>query len=129
MGSRVDSRDVLDPNAITIRPFSALRIGHFRRTGPNSWDDYEYQPEQGGEVVEVMPRLRVQLERSGSELRMRRQGRVIRVRWTPNESDLAKMRRLSKVAQREFFIERHLDVYANTAGAGAAAVIASKLRS
>ncbi|MBW2732427.1 MAG: hypothetical protein JRH20_08520 [Deltaproteobacteria bacterium] len=127
MGASVDARDVLDPNAITVRGFSAQHIGYFTRTGPNSWDDYEYRAKEG-EDLEVMPRIRIQLERFGCELRMRREGRVIRVRWIPNEGDLARTRRLSKAAQRDFFSENYLDIYANSAGVGAAAVIASKLR-
>lgn len=124
---RVDARDVLDPNAKTLRAFRAQVVGHFRRTGPNSWDDYKLVREEG-EVLTVNPKLRVQLESYGVELRMRKDGRVVRVRWLPSEEEEPTSRKLSPDALREHFCSRYLEVFASARGQGAAAVIAQKLR-
>ena len=34
----IDSRDALDANAPTKRPFRGAVVGHYRPTGPNCWD-------------------------------------------------------------------------------------------
>jgi hypothetical protein len=47
---RVDSRDVLDPNARTKAPFRGQIVGHYRPTGPNAWDAYEYVEADGGRI-------------------------------------------------------------------------------
>ena len=50
MGKRIDARDVLDPDGKTIRSFHGRIVASFRRTGPNSWDDYERVPGDGGPI-------------------------------------------------------------------------------
>ena len=125
---RVDARDVLDPNAKTLRSFRAQVVGYFRRMGPNSWDDYKLVMKEGA-VIEVNPKLRIQLEKHGVDLRMRKDGRVVRVRWIPDDDEAEELKRASPDERREAFCERYLEVFANARGAGAAAVIASKLRS
>ncbi len=123
---RVDARDVLDPNAKTLRSFRAQIVGHFRRIGPNSWDDYKLVREEGEELT-VNPKLRVQLEAFGAELRMRKDGRVVRVRWLPTEAEQRALRKASPDELREHFCGEYLEVFAHAGGAGAAAVIAQKL--
>jgi hypothetical protein len=124
---RVDARDVLDPNAKTLRGFHGKVVGYFRRCGPNSWDDYVYRAEDGDEV-DVYPQLRVQLEERGPEFRMRRDGKVVRVRWIPSKDERKELRRANEKKLREALIEGYLDTYQNKAGKGAVAVIANKLR-
>jgi hypothetical protein len=85
MPARVDARDVLDADATTSRAFSGRVVGAFRRSGPNSWDDYVLVDEDGG-PIEVFPGVPIQVE-DGASFRMRRQGEVIRVAWTPDDGD------------------------------------------
>ena len=73
---RVDARDVLDANAMTSRTVSGRVVGFYRRTGPNSWDDYELVDDDGG-PIEVYPDTPIQVEKQGAAFRMRRQGHVI----------------------------------------------------
>jgi hypothetical protein len=126
MPERVDARDVLDANAMTVKAFAATILGYFRRTGPNSWDDYEFTRDRQGDV-EVNPGIRVQLERRGTDLRMRRRGTVIRVRWQPGPDDPADVRSAASAARRAYFVATYLSDYDDAPGIGAAAVIAKKL--
>ena len=84
MSRRVDARDVLDADATTRRTVSGRVVGVFRRSGPNSWDDYVLVDEDGG-LIEVFAETPIQVEASGSTFRMRRKGEVIRVTWTPED--------------------------------------------
>jgi len=125
---RVDARDVLDPDAETRRTFRARVLGHFKPTGPNSWDDYVFVSSAEGEELEVLPGLPVQLERRGPQLRLRRQGRVLRLEWLPDDAVLAELGEDdSPAARRKRFIADPLRSFREAAGQGAAAVIASKL--
>ncbi len=124
---RVDARDVLDPNAKTVRPFRAQIVGHFRRVGPNAWDDYKLVHRDEGAFV-VNPELHVQIESHGVDLRIRKDGRVVRVRWLPDASDASQIERATPDEKRAFFGERYLEIFESAKGAGAAAVIASKFR-
>lgn len=127
MSERIDSRDVLDADAETRRPFRAVIIASFRRTGPNAWDDYELVLEEGEEVLEVQPGVTVMLERSGPELRLRRKGKVYRVRWMPSDDDPAALGDASASEQRAYLLAHYVRAYAEAAGIGAAAFIARKL--
>ena len=127
---RVDARDVLDPDAETRRPFRARVLGHFKPTGPNAWDDYVFVSTAGGEELEVLPGLPVQLEHRGPQLRLRRQGRVLRLEWLPDAADLAALAEDdSPASRRRRFVAEHLSTFREAAGRGAAAVIAAKLGS
>jgi hypothetical protein len=121
----VDARDVLDANGKTKRAFSAEIIGHYRRTGPNSWDDYEYVSRPEGSV-DVLPGLRIQLERHGPTLRMRIEGRVVRVRWKPTAEQQLELDRSGKEI-RSYFVSEYISAFDEAEGAGAA-VFAGKLR-
>ena len=127
MRERVDARDVLDANALTTRPFTGQVVGYFRRTGPNSWDEYEFLRDDQG-PVEVNPGLRVQLERNGVELRTRRHGVVYRVRWTPGRDDPPELANAGATQRRAYFIVTYLSDYDDAPGIGAAAFIARKLQ-
>lgn len=120
---RVDARDVLDPDGKTRCRFRGRVLGRYRRSGPNAWDDYVFHSESGGEI-EVLPGLKVQLERFGARLRMRRGGEVLRVEWIPPEE----LSGASSKALREAFLERCVATFDEDPGRGAAAVIATKLR-
>lgn len=124
MPQRVDARDVLDANARTVRPFQATVRGHFRRTGPNSWDDYLLVRDPP-ETIEVGVDIPVQLEPRGIELRLRRRGKVLVVRWTPAPDEGAEV--MSSAEQRQYFVARYLVADRAAPGIGAAAVIARKL--
>lgn len=125
VGLRVDARDVLDPNGKTKRAFRGEVVGRFRRTGPNGWDDYVYEREDG-RPVDVLPGIKVQVEPTGAAVRMRRRGAVVVVRWAPTEAESAGLDENDE--GRAVFLERYIDVFGETAGKGAAAFIASKLR-
>jgi len=84
---RVDARDVLDANAMTSCTLSGRVVGFYRRTGPNSWDDYELVVEDGG-PIEVYPEMPIQVENQGAEFRMRRKGQVIVVAWVPEPGEI-----------------------------------------
>jgi hypothetical protein len=81
---RVDARDVLDADATTSRAFSGRIVGAYRRSGPNSWDDYELVDEDGG-TIEVFAQTPIQVEEDGATFRMRRKGEVVLVAWTPED--------------------------------------------
>ena len=84
MPRRVDARDVLDADATTSRAFPGRVVGVYRRTGPNSWDDYVLVDEDGG-PIEVSAETPIQVEEDGATFRMRRRGEVIVVAWTPED--------------------------------------------
>jgi hypothetical protein len=86
MPRRVDARDVLDADATTRRAFSGRIVGAYRRTGPNSWDDYVLVDEDEG-TIEVFAGTPIQVEEDGATFRMRRKGEVIRVAWTPEAGE------------------------------------------
>ncbi len=127
MALRVKSSDVLDTTHLVARPIPARVVGYFRRTGPNSWDDYVYVDEPG-EALEVLPGVPVQLEARGPDVRLRRQGRVVRVHFEPDASSMAKLaddpspRRI-----RRYFVETFLTAHTEDAGLGATAVVVKKL--
>ena len=86
MTRRVDARDVLDADATTSRAVSGRIVGVFRRSGPNSWDDYVLIDEDGG-PIEVFADTPIQVE-DGATFRMRRKSEVIRVTWLPEDGAL-----------------------------------------
>jgi hypothetical protein len=124
--AKVDSRDVLDPNAKTSKAFRGRILGYYRPTGANAWDDYEYVSQQE-EAIEILPDLPVQLEKRGPRLRLRVSGRVVVLEWLPSEREREQIGQNTPSALRKAFIERHLVSFAESAGIGASAVIAKKL--
>jgi hypothetical protein len=84
MCQRVDARDVLDADATTSRAFTGRIVGVYRRSGPNSWDDYILVDEDGG-PLDVFPETPIQVEPHGALFRMRRRGEVVLVAWIPEE--------------------------------------------
>lgn len=126
MPERIKSNDVLDANARIKRSFTALIAGFFKNTGPNPWDDYEFiRAEQG--TLDVYPGTTIQIEEYGTRVRMRKDGRVIRVIWKPGDTDPVTLRDASAGELRRYFIETYLEDYTDAPGLGAAAVIARKL--
>jgi hypothetical protein len=145
---RVKSSDVLDVTHEVTEPFEAELVGSFRRAGPNAWDDYEFVrvlPSRTGDVGAkgadnrvVYALTPVQFEARGAEVRMRSDGRVVRVRYLPNASALTELERMAGAPfeprlhgalLRRYFEAKHLRVQGQTEGRGAGAVIAEKLSS
>lgn len=122
MGGKIDARDVLDPDGKTRRGFVGRIVGHFRPTGSNSWDPYEFVLQDGG-TLDVLPGLKIQLETRGPRFRMRRQGQVIRVEWVPaaGEDDGTSRQR------RQRFVEQYIETFDEAPGKGAG-YLAGKLR-
>jgi hypothetical protein len=116
----------MDANAMTKRAFSATLLGHFRRTGPNRWDDFEWIGDPP-EPLEVAAGVAVQLEPSGTDVRLRRRGQVIRVRWVPEAAERAALDAATPEEHRAHFLERYLELVAAPAGIGGAAFVAAKL--
>lgn len=75
---------MLDADATTSRAFSGRVVGVFRRSGPNSWDDYVLVDEDGG-PIEVFAETPIQVGTDGATFRMRRKGMVVQVAWTPDD--------------------------------------------
>lgn len=121
MALRVKASDVLDPNAVVRRRFRAKVVGHFRRAGPNRWDDYLFVEDDLGEV-DVLPGVRVQLESQGSDLRIRSRGRVLRVRAIRSGPS-----NLTPRQRRDRFAAEYLDAFDESPGLGAAAFVAKTL--
>ncbi|MFO1153687.1 MAG: hypothetical protein U1E42_08505 [Rhodospirillales bacterium] len=117
----IDARDVLDVNARTAVNFRARVVGHFRRKGPNSWDNYVFCPVENGETVDVLAAVPIQVESEGADFRMRRHGGVERLAWHPDDDDT------SGPDVRARFLAECVRAFSEDQGIGAAAVIASKL--
>jgi len=126
MGQRVDARDVLDANALTLRTVPATVVGHFRRTGPDAWDDYEFVSEPD-RPIELSAGLEVQLEPRGAQLRVRQQGQVLRCRFAPSAEELERAGSEAPSALRRLLIAEYLKVSEVDTGEGTAAM-ARKLR-
>lgn len=124
---QVDARDVLDPNAKTIKAFKAQIVGYFKRIGPNPWDDYRFEHKLG-ETIDVLPKLRIQIEKEGYDIRIRRKGKVFRVRWIPTEDEEKKLGSATPSRVRELFVSEFLELFQHSQGLGGAAVIAKTLR-
>jgi hypothetical protein len=127
VGNRVDARDVLDPDAKTARAFKGRVVGHYRPCGPNPWDDFKFVLEDEG-IIEVLPGLKIQLERRGARFRMRRQGKVIRVEWEPSDKDLQMLSVDDIRERRRLFLAEFIESFDEAQG-HAVAVIARKLDS
>ena len=114
MARLIDARDVLDPDGMTRRGFNGQVVGYYKCTGANSWDPYKFVPRDSG-VIEVLPGLKIQLERTGPRFRMRRQGKVIRVEWVPGSRDVVED---TQRAKRALFLERYVATFDEPAGKG-----------
>ncbi|MGC4066879.1 MAG: hypothetical protein QM784_20030 [Polyangiaceae bacterium] len=142
------SSDVLDVTHEVTAPFDAELVGSFRRAGPNAWDDYEFvrnptkrATEAGSNVsaTHVVHALTpVQFEARGVDVRMRSEGKVVRMRYVPSASALADLQRMAGESfdarlhgalLRRYFEEKHLRLQGQIQGRGAGAVIAEKLSS
>lgn len=123
----IDARDVLDVNARVRRGFVGVVLGHFRRIGPNAWDNYEYIESQDEEPIEVYPGIKIQLEPAGCDFRMRSMGKVLRVSWRSNQDEIDQPESTSGGA-RDRFMGHYVEAFDEKPGYGAAAVIADKLK-
>jgi len=126
MTRRVDSRDVLDPNGRTSRAFAARVVGHYRRVGPNAWDDYELLTAAGGHL-RVTAGIKIQVEDCGARFRLRRRGQVLLAEWTPSDAERAAAAEAG-LDLHPAFIQACVEDYASPPGVGLAAVVAKKLK-
>jgi hypothetical protein len=124
--ARVDSRDVLDPNARSKSAFQARIVGRFERAGPNIWDDYRYVAEEGG-VIRVSAGLKIHVEPDTTRVRIRRKGRVFVAEWLPKAGELEEIKK-GGLDRRFVFVDRYLSDFASPPGWGLAAVVAKKLK-
>lgn len=146
---RVKSSDVLDVSHEVLAPFRARVLGVFRRVGPNAWDDYEFikqiatsdtgaVPADGASfpTLDVLAMIPVQLEGRGVEVRLRSDGKVLRVRFLPGDADVQELSRRAMCAfeprlhgrlLRQYFLERYLRPVGEGSLKGASAVIVGKL--
>jgi hypothetical protein len=141
---RVKSSDVLDPTHEVTKAFTAITVGSFRRVGPNSWDDYEFVRKAGRTIsaseatdcVEVLPTVLVQYESRGACVRIRAEGKVLRVEFQPTAVEIATLSKqlgtpyepLQHVRQlRQYFEGTYLRQLGQGDSLGAAAVIVGKL--
>lgn len=120
----VDSRSVFLPNARTKRSFMGHIVGHYRRAGPNSWDDYHLVSEDGG-PTNVFPSVKVQVEPTGTRFRMRKGGKVLVVEWTPEPG--AQGGSNDTEDPRAAFLKTCVGTFKNKGGMGATAFIAKTL--
>jgi hypothetical protein len=123
---RVDSRDVLDPNARSKAAFQARIVGRFQRSGPNIWDDYLFVAEEGG-MIRVPAGLKLYIEPETTRVRVRRKGRVFVVEWQPRSDEQEEIEK-NRIDRRVFFVERYLSDFASPPGWGLAAVVAKKIK-
>jgi hypothetical protein len=140
---RIKSSDVLDATHEASQTFRGVVVGHFRRMGPNPWDDYQFvrtdskasaapsaetSAAQPPAEVRVLPRVPLQLEKRGCEFRMRSEGRVVRARWCPEPADLETLGTEAAPAQvRRYFLEHCLRALGAEGAVGATAVMVKKL--
>lgn len=143
---RVKSSDVLDPTHVGSRRWRGEVLGHFRRLGPNSWDDYQFvrasasgsattgdqcetrDSKDAPPILEILPQVPLQLEAHGAVVRLRSGGRVVRVRWLADPEDERSLGRAAEAAQiRRYFVDRYLQPLAGEAVLGAAGVVVKKL--
>lgn len=118
---RIDARDVLDPNAKTVKGSLARVLGRFVRAGPDTWDPYVFEPAAASdETIQVLADVPVQVEVDGTQFRMRWHGQVLRLEWTPADADCT-------VDRPARFMAECVRPWGEKAGVGAAAVIAEKL--
>lgn len=122
MARLIDARDVLDPDGMTRRGFTGRVVGYYKRAGANSWDPYTFVMERG-DTIQVLPGLKIQLERRGARFRMRKEGKVLRVEWVPGSGEVADE---GQKALREAFLERYISTFDEPGGKGAG-YLASKL--
>lgn len=127
MSMRVDARDVLDPTGKTKAPFRAKVIGHYKRMGPNSWDDYRFVGKEG-DTIDVRPELKIQMEQFGLAFRLRYKGKVVRLEWQPSEEDVSRCGGNDQSNLRTFFFAQYVQDFAEAGPRNAAALIANKLR-
>jgi hypothetical protein len=126
MGLRVDSRDVLDTNGVVRERFRGQVTGHFRRTGPNRWDEFELVRGEG-DVIEVFAGIPVYVEEVDVEFRMRSHGKVLTVRWLPSDEEAAPLVGASEAEVRAAFLDRYIKPFGDAPALGAGAIIVKNL--
>jgi hypothetical protein len=91
MGKRIKTKDVFDANAVAKDDLEAVVIGRYTPTGPDKWDDYDFDREDDGDRETVARGARLHVEPIGAEpevvFRMRSGRNVLLLRWVPTAAD------------------------------------------
>ncbi len=125
VGKIIDARNVLDPNGKTRRSFAGRIVGTYRRTGPNSWDDYRLVFEDRG-PIDVFPSVKIHVEPRQARFRMRSKGEVILVEWAPGDEERAELGEDADL--HAAFLESCVQPFGYKPGIGVTAYIAKTLR-
>lgn len=85
------AKDVFTANAVTKVDLDGTIIGRYRPVGPNKWDDFEYEREDGDETFSVSSVSRIQVEPLGAKpevlFRVRSGRDVLMLRWNLTSED------------------------------------------
>jgi hypothetical protein len=91
MGKTIKAKDVFSANATTDVAVEGAIIGRYRATGPNKWDDYDFERDDGDERFTVEAGKPIQVEPLGAQpevLFRAKSGRdVLLLRWILTKED------------------------------------------
>lgn len=91
MGKRFKAKDVFLTNATTKVEIEGAIMGRYTPLGPNKWDDYEFERDDGDEFFTVEEGKQIQVEPIGAKpevlFRVRSGRNVLFLRWVPTEDD------------------------------------------
>lgn len=91
MGKTVKSKDVCTSNAMTKIELDGVIVGRYRPTGPNKWDDYEFERDDGDESFTVESGKPIQVEPLGADpevlFRVKSGREVLLVKWVMTSED------------------------------------------
>lgn len=91
MGKRTKNKDVFNANAVAKVDLEGEVIGRYTPTGPNKWDDYEFDRDDDGDREAVASGARLQVEPIGAQpevlFRVRSGRCVLLLRWVLTKQD------------------------------------------
>lgn len=95
MGKTVKSKDVWSSNATTKVELEGVIVGRYCRTGPNKWDDCEFERDKGGETIKVESGKSIQVEPLGADpevlFRIKSGREVLLIQWAMTPTDKKKV--------------------------------------
>ena len=91
MGKRFNSSEVFEFNATTKVELDGAIMGIYRPTGPNKWDDFEFEKDDGDHSYAVPSGSKIQVEPIGASpevlFRVKKGREVLVLRWSLNAED------------------------------------------